>query len=69
MYMEHDMRCKFANPLLRHNMVQRALRTELAAAALDVERATVHELRAGDSDPSQKQADLLVRGLFSWAVF
>ena len=49
----------------RHNTVQHALQNQLREAGLNVnlDRATVHELRSSPSDRSQKQADLLVRGL------
>ena len=59
----HDMRCKFAYTIGRHNTVQHALQNQLREAGLNVDRATVHELRSSPGDRSQKQADLLVRGL------
>ena len=59
---EHDMRCKFAFTLARHNGVQRELQRLVREAGVHVERCTVWELRAGAGDRSQKQADLLLRG-------
>ena len=56
-------RYKFAYTIGRHNTVQHALQNQLREAGLNVDRATVHELRSSPSDRSQKQADLLVRGL------
>ena len=60
---EHDQRCKFANPLTRHNFVQHVLQRKAREAGVEVRRATVWELRApGAGNRSQKQADLLVTG-------
>ena len=60
---EHDQRCPSAYKLGRHNTVQYWLRKLLHTAGLVVEQASVRELRRDSTDPSRKQADLLVRGL------
>eukprot|EP01047_Picozoa_sp_COSAG01_P071220 COSAG01_NODE_10996_length_2030_cov_4.856551_1_plen_592_part_10 len=56
---EHDQSCPHAFKLPQHNMVQAVLQKKLRRAGKHVRTATVHELRSGRSDRSQKQADLV----------
>jgi hypothetical protein len=59
-YGEHEQRCGFAFSLGRHDCVQAMLERKTRWAGKSVRLATVQELRASGTDPSQKKADLRV---------
>ena len=60
---EHDQRCGFAVSLRRHDIVQSVLEKKMKRAGKAVRLATVHELRFGVADPSQKKSDLYVTNM------
>ena len=60
---EHDQRCGFAVSLRRHDVVQGVLEKKIRRAGKAVRLATVHELRFGVADPSQKKSDLYVSNM------